>query len=177
MAKVFLRSLASEDVEVTHKWHSDISLFETLVGAFRYVSIEAEKEWLQSKAKYSNEEINLMICLEESHQPIGLISVREIDWITRTGYLAGILIGDPEYRGKGYGTEALKLMIQHCFEDLGLNKIWTLILDTNEPSIRTFKKCGFEVEGNLRQHAFKGEKFRDVVLFGLLANHYSKFEQ
>lgn len=172
MAKVFLRFLASEDLGVTYKWHSDYSLYQTLGGPFRYVSIDAEKDWLKTKTDYSNKEINLMICLIENSQPIGIISVREIDWINRKGFLAGIFIGDIEHRGKGYGTEALRMISKHCFEDLGLNRIWAEILDSNKSSIQTFKNCGFEIEGCLRQHAFKEGKYLDVVVVGLCADQY-----
>jgi RimJ/RimL family protein N-acetyltransferase len=163
-----------DDLRFTHKWHSDRDLYDTLVGPFRYVSLEAEEEWLRGKVAFSNQEVNLMICLHENAKPIGLVSVRDIDWFARKGHLAGIFIGEAEYQNQGHGTEALNLMIKHCFQDLGLNRIYTNILADNLASQAMFKKCGFSVEGQLRQHAFKEGKLRDVVLVGICSDQYCK---
>ncbi len=172
MAGIFLRALCMDDLKYTHKWHSDIDLFDTLVGPYRFVSLEAEENWLRGKVAYNNQEINLMICLKETSQPIGMISVREIDWISRRGHLAGIFIGEPELQNKGFGSEALFLMLKHCFQDLGLNRIFTHILADNQASLHVFEKYGFSVEGRLKQHAFKNGQFKDVLLVGLCADDY-----
>lgn len=172
MNKVFLRALDNNDLEYTHKWHSDHELYSSLVGPFRYVSKDAEKMWLLDKTNFSNQEINLMICLEKADKPIGMISLREIDWIAKKGRLTGIVIGEKQNQGQGYGFQALNLLIKHCFEDLGLNRIWTLILSDNEPSRSLFQKCGFQVEGLLRQHAYKHGQFQDVVIVALCSDQY-----
>lgn len=172
MEKIFLRAINMEDLEIVHKWHSDRDLYTSLVGPFKYVSKDAEREWLENKVKYSNQEINLMICLSNTAVPIGMISVREIDWMVRKGHLTGIFIGDPTQRMLGYGEIALTLMLKHCFGDLGLNRIWTHILVEHEISLRLFNKCGFKVEGQLRDHAFKEGCYRDVFLVGLCADDY-----
>jgi len=175
MPGVFLRALSMDDFEYVSKWHSDEDLYQTLVGPFRFVSKDAEKEWLQNKVKYSNQEINLMICLNENAQPIGMVSVRDIDWIARVGYLSGIFIGESEYQNMGYGSEALRLIITHFFQDLGLNRIWASALSFNDSSLKMFEKCGFLVEGHLKQHAYKSGKFKDVAIVGLCSDRY--FEQ
>ena len=113
-----------------------------------------------------------MICLKENNQPIGMVSVRDIDWITRKGHLAGIFIGEIDYQGKGYGTTALRLMLDHCFLDLGLNRIYAHILGDNLASLHVFDNCGFNQEGLLHQHTFKDGKFKDVILVGLCADHF-----
>ena len=176
MNSIFLRAMEVNDLEYTHKWHTDQQLYSTLFGTFRYVSMDAEKAWLLGKAAYSTKEVNLMICLQDNSEPIGMISVRDIDWVAKKGHLAGIMIGENRYQGQGYGTQALNLLLKHCFEDLGINKIWTHILADNEPSQIIFKKCGFRVEGRLRQHAFKNGQYTDVVHVGLCADQYKDKE-
>jgi len=172
MSKIFLRALEMGDFEFTHKWHNDQELYGTFAGAFRYVSEDAEKEWLQQKSSFNNQEINLMICLTDSAKPIGIISVREINWVSRLGQLSGIAICDPDYSGKGYGSEALSLMLKHCFEGLGFNRVWAYILYDNLISQQMFKKCGFEIEGRLKQHVYKNGQFKDLILVGLCAKEY-----
>ena len=172
MSKIFLRALEIGDLERTYKWHSDENLFKTLGGPFRHVSMAAEKDWLLNKEKFSNLEINLAICLIDTHQHIGIISVRDIDWISRNGNLAGIFIGEPEFRGQGFGTDALKSIVKHCFFDLGLNRIYAQILESNIASQKMFEVCGFKIEGKLRQHSFKDGKFNNVILVGLCVDEY-----
>lgn len=172
MEEIYVRALAFLDLKWTHKWHSDCKLYETLIGPYRFVSLEAEENWLQDRVAYSNREVNLIICLKRNNQPIGMVSVRDIDWINRKGHLTGIFIGEHEHQDKGYGTAALRLMLDHCFLDLNLNKIFTHILDNNLASLRVFENCGFNREGLLQQNAFKDGKFKDVILVGLCADKY-----
>lgn len=172
MEEIYLRALNLHDLEWTHKWHSDRSLYETLVGPYRFVSLGAEEAWLQDKVAFSNKEVNLMVCLRNGNQPIGMVSVRDIDWITRKGHLSGIFIGEIDYHGKGYGTAALRMMLDHCFLDLNLNRMFAHILDDNLASLHIFEDCGFTKEGLLQQHAFKDGKFRNVILVGLCADKY-----
>jgi len=176
MSEIFLRALQLTDLEATQKWHGDEDLYRTLAGPFRFVSLEAEQEWLQSKTRYSNQEVNMAICLAETRQPIGLISVREIDWISRRGHFTGLFIGDSEFHGKGFGTEALNLLLHHCFCDLGLNRIFGYALEDNEASLKMVQKCGFKIEGILKQHIFKDGVFIDAAIFGLCADEYFKIQ-
>jgi RimJ/RimL family protein N-acetyltransferase len=167
MAIVYLRALELDDLERTHQWHNNPALYETMVGAFRYVSRAAEEEWLRQKQAYSNQEVNLAICLTADSTHIGNIYLRSIDWIARHAEVAGLFIAEPGHRSKGYGTVALRLVIKHAFRDLGLLRLYCFVLEGNQPICRTVEKCGFIVEGKLRQHACKNGNFQDVLVLGL----------
>lgn len=167
METVYLRTLELDDLERAHRWHNDPTLYETLVGSFRYVSRAAEEEWLRQKQAYSNQEINLAICLTDDSRHIGNIYLRGIDWVARHAEVSGLFIGEPEQRSKGYGTAALRLLIQHAFRDLGLLRLYAFVLEENKPILRVVEKCGFTVEGKLRKHAHKHGEFKDVLVVGL----------
>ena len=167
METVYLRALELNDLERTHRWHNDPALYETVVGAFRYVSRAAEEEWLCQKQAFSNQEVNLALCLTSDSTHIGNIYLRNINWIARHAEVAGLLIGEPEQRSKGYGTTALRLLIQHAFRDLGLLRLYAFILEENQPVRRVIEKCGFIVEGKLRKHAYKNGEFKNVLVVGL----------
>lgn len=166
MGSIYLRALDLGDLERTYKWHNDTDLWRLLAPPFRYVSRASEEEWLRAKQKYSNDEVNLAICLEDNSLHIGNIYLREINWIARHARLSGVLIGDPEHRSKGYGTAALHRLIEHAFDDLGLRRIYGYALEEHPSSIRMMEKCGFVIEGKLREHAFKAGEFKDVVIMG-----------
>ncbi len=168
MEDVYLRALEPSDVDQTRKWHNDAGLYDMLVSPFRYVSHAAEGEWLDSKTAYSQTEIQLAICLKEGDRHIGNINLTNVDWIARHGYL-GIFIGETQYQSKGYGQQALRLMLRHAFRDLGLHRVYLMVFDDNPRAIRVYEKCGFVVEGRLRQHAYKRGAFRDLIFMGICA--------
>jgi diamine N-acetyltransferase len=81
----------------------------------------------------------------------------------------GIFIGETQHQSQGYGQQALRLILRHAFHDLGLHRLYLTVLDDNARAIRVYEKCGFRVEGRLRQHAYKRGQFRDLVLMGICA--------
>lgn len=167
MNQIYLRALDTSDIERTYNWHNDKLLYENLGNQFRFVSKYSEQKWIEEKANFLLNEINLAICLNETNQHIGNIYVRNIDWVSKNAELSGILIGEKEFRSKGYGSKALDLMIFHCFIDIGIRKLYAYILEKNVPSIKTFKKCGFNKEGCLIKHVFKNGNFENLLIYGL----------
>lgn len=167
---VYLRPLEGDDIERIHNWHNDRGLYDTLTGVFRYVSRGTVEAWLQKKQASDSTEVNLAICLRRNHDHLGNVYLREIDWIHRRGEL-GIFIGDTSHRFKGRGLSALRLMVSYAVKELGLRRLYGLILAENRASIRIFEACGFVTEGTLRQHFFKQGKLRDAAVVGFCANH------
>jgi RimJ/RimL family protein N-acetyltransferase len=165
MARVYLRALESADLERCHKWHNDPALYRSLIGPFRYVSPTVEADWLNEAQRISQRQINLAICLEETSEHIGNIYLREIDWIARHAELH-VLIGQPKWRGQGFGREAAGLLLKHAFDDLGLHRVYLFVLADNLSAINMYAACGFVQEGLLRDHAFKNGSFRDVIVMG-----------
>ena len=113
--------------------------------------------------------MNLAICLTSTSQHIGNIYLRRIDWIARHAKL-DIFLGDSNQRSKGYGQAAVRLLIKHAFEDLGLVRVWLTVLESNEGATRAYEKCGFVLEGKLRKHFFSGGRFIDLLMMGLCAD-------
>ncbi len=171
-ARVLLRALEETDLERTHRWHNDPELYSTLVNVFRHVSHGAEAEWLRRKASYSQHEVALAICLRPEGEHIGNIYLGDIDWLSRRAFL-GILIGSSEHRGKGYGYQAMRQVLAHAFGDLNLNRVFLEVLPENAPAIRIYEKCGFTVEGRLRQHVFKNGAYQDVLVMGVTQREFN----
>lgn len=164
--EVYLRALEMTDLERTLKWHNDQKLYEWLVSPFRYVSRAVEEEWLRRKNIFSQSEFQLAICLKENDQHIGNIHLRDINWVARFAEV-GLFIGEEEHWSKGYGSQALRLVLRHAFNDLGLRRVFLTVLENNQRAIRSYEKCGFVVEGRLRQQAFKNGQFWDLLYMGI----------
>lgn len=84
------------------------------------------------------------------------------------------LFANPAMLHKGIGTRAKKLMCQFGFEKLGLNKLFFITNEDNYASIRVNEKCGFKLEGRLRQECVKDGRKRDRLYFGLLKEEWIK---
>lgn len=165
---VYLRALEPSDLDRTWKWHNDPGLYEMLVSPFRYVSRAAEGEWIHRKAAYSQTEVQLAICLKPDDQHIGNIHLRSIDWVSRHAEV-GVFIGEAQHWSKGYGRQAMGLLLRHAFHDLGLRRVYLTVLEDNQRAIRAYAKCGFTVEGRLRRHAYKDGQYRDLIVMGVCA--------
>ena len=102
--------------------------------------------------------------------PIGLLAFLDYDKEQKKAELRK-LIGNPDYRGKGYGKEATKLWIQYGISNLSLHKIYLNTLQTNVRNIRLNEELGFKVEGILRDECFIDGKYYDLLRMGLVTNN------
>jgi RimJ/RimL family protein N-acetyltransferase len=108
----------------------------------------------------------------ESWRPIGHANLRGIDYRHRTAEF-GITIGDPADRGKGYGTESTRLILDYAFTALDLHNV---LLDTNEyneAAIRAYQKAGFKEIGRRRQAYSMGGRLWDVIFMDCLASEFT----
>jgi RimJ/RimL family protein N-acetyltransferase len=84
----------------------------------------------------------------------------------------GIGIGDKSYWGKGYGREAIALLLDYGFLYWNLHRVWLKTNSANERAIRCYKACGFIEEGRLRLHEWHNGKYVDTVYMGILREEW-----
>lgn len=97
---------------------------------------------------------------------IGDVGLFNINRVNGTGEL-GIGIGDPAYRGQGYGREAVGLVLGYGFRLQNLRKIWLEVHGSNERAIRSYTAAGFVEEGRQRAHVWSDGGYDDVVLMAV----------
>jgi len=102
---------------------------------------------------------------------IGQINYNKIDLKNKKVEL-DIIIGAKEDMGKGYGSDSLKTLIKHIFENFDVNKIWIEARANNPRAIRAYKKVGFKKEGLLREENYFERRFVDCVRFGILKKEF-----
>ena len=103
---------------------------------------------------------------------IGNVSLQSLSWINRSAEFA-IILGEKEYWGKGYGEEALRLVLEHGFKKLGLNRIWTGTGSSNVGMQKLAERVGMILEGRSRQGKFNDGKFLDIYHYGILAEEWN----
>ncbi len=123
------------------------------------------------KGKYFGHDY--MFVIEDINETaVGFIITFDCDQRMGT-FKYGLFLTDAA-KGKGYGTEAVKLMLNYYFNELRYNKVNVYIYDYNEASIRFHEKLGFTKEGRLRQMAYSNGKYHDTIFYGMLKSEFKK---
>lgn len=107
----------------------------------------------------------------ENLKHIGFILYRELNIVSRCCTI-GLGIGVKEYWNKGFGSDAMKTLIHYLFQTMNLNRVQLDTWSGNEQAIRSYEKCGFIVEGRMRNHSFVDGKYYDTVVMGLLKKEF-----
>ncbi len=85
---------------------------------------------------------------------------------------AGIGIGEPDFWGKGYGTEAMQLILRYAFMELNLQRVSLDVFGYNERAVRSYEKAGFKLEGQMRNMLLREGKRWDLVFMGILREEW-----
>jgi len=165
--KIHLRALEPEDLEFIYQIENDESIWElsnTQTPYSRFIL----KQYLKNAKQdiYEAKQLRLVISDKENN-PLGLIDIFDFDFKNKRAGI-GILIRDKERRGKGYGAEAISLLVDYCFKQLNLHQLYCNINETNEPSLRLFKKAGFKTIGLKKDWNFSSEGFMNEYLLQLI---------
>jgi RimJ/RimL family protein N-acetyltransferase len=111
------------------------------------------------------------VALNENNCLIGLVGLKDINYINQSAEFY-VIIGDRSGWGKGYGTEATKLMVRYGFMELNLNRIQTQDMEENIGGWRADEKAGFKYEGTLREVILRSGKYNDMRVYSLLKSEY-----
>lgn len=167
---IYLSPRNSEDVEKFAQWLNDFETTDYTRRSSEILTIEAERKYLE---EHSNDEVALVIVKLENDEMIGSISLEKINHLNRIATL-GIFIGDRESRNKGYGSEAIKLILDYGFSYLNLNNIMLEVMGFNDRAIACYKKCGFKEIGKRRKCNFINGKYYDTISMDILAEEFKE---
>jgi RimJ/RimL family protein N-acetyltransferase len=109
--------------------------------------------------------------LLEGDELLGSISIHNIDHLNRNAFI-GIFIGDAERRGKGFGAEAIRLILCYGFYTLNLHSILLTVLADNPGGIACYKKVGFREVGRLPEHIYHDGTYVDKLYMGILKHEF-----
>ena len=168
--RIYLSPMNTEDAEKYVEWISDFKVTDGIGRSCNLLTVEGEKSWLE-KESLNFKDYNFAIVKKDSDQLIGNCSIVKINPKDRCAEV-GIFIGDEENRNKGYGTEALKMLLDYGFNYLNLNNIQLGAMSFNDRAISCYKKVGFKEYGRRRESYFLNGKYYDIVFMDILAREF-----
>lgn len=171
-----LRAVERTDVPMFFEWVNDP---EVTLGLSLYLPMSNadEEKWFERAQAGDANEKPLAIEIKDGDgwKLIGSCGLFGIEWVNRSAEL-GILIGDKSIWNKGYGTEAMGLLLRHGFGTLNLNRQFLRVHATNVRAIRAYVKAGFVEEGRLREAVFKNGRYDDIIIMSVLRSEWKTQE-
>jgi RimJ/RimL family protein N-acetyltransferase len=130
-------------------------------------SAKAIQKWMdEDMGESSPRETFFTIRTADENKLIGGLSLYVVDWTGRDSFV-GIFIGEREHWGKGYGTDAMRLLLQYAFTELNLWRVSLGVFQYNPRAIRSYEKVGFCHEGRMRQYLNHEGKRWDILYMGI----------
>ena len=164
------KGTTDEELEKFTEWMNDFEVTDYTGRSGQITTIVREKEWLENSAR-NTESRNFNIIESKDNKLIGTIGLEHFNWIERSAVL-GIFIGDKDFRSNGYGTEAIKLLLEYGFKYLNLHSIRLDLLAINERAHKCYLKCGFKDTGCSREQIFLNGKYYDKLHMDMLENEF-----
>lgn len=169
---VFLRASERSDLERYTEWLNDARVTRFLAMDTPF-SLAQEEAWFERMtAAQGRDNYHFAICLRESGEAIGTIGLHGVD-LKHGNAVMGIAIGTPAYWSRGFGTDALRALLDFGFGTLRLERIGLDVYSFNERARRSYEKCGFVLEGKARKAFFRDGKRHDLHLMGILREEWA----
>lgn len=167
--RIRFRPVEEDDLDFLADLANDPEVRRRVVGWDWPLSRAGQSRWFASGIDSSTTRRFLVETLDG--RPLGLTGLWEIDLRNRSAMTALKLGGTADVRGKGYGAEAVRLMMDFAFRDVGLHRLHSTILATNAPSLAVYvRKCGWREEGRLRDAVWRDGGFVDLIQIGVLSD-------
>ena len=168
--RVLLRATRREDMQIQWQSENDLELTFLDGGTPRPATLE----WVYAhfdEGVRNHDPNSVSFAIEADSRYIGHCGLHNIDAVNRTCEL-GIEIGNKDYWGKGYGREAIRLLLTYAFEHRNLNRVSLQTHSENERAIRAYRACGFVEEGRFRQQLWLAGHFVDGIAMGILRDEF-----
>jgi diamine N-acetyltransferase len=163
-----IRPIEENDLDKMVKLRADPAVWMTL-GTIHMVSLRQQKEWYQ-RMLLDPSQGYYILCTEQIDF-VGIVRMDEIDYINRSIRVGGDIL--PRYQRQGYGTRMMELLKSYCFDYLNMNRIWLLVLESNKPGIKLYRKTGFIEEGRQRQAIYRDGRYLDYIMMSILKQEFT----
>ncbi|PYE50845.1 GNAT family N-acetyltransferase [Paenibacillus barcinonensis] len=169
--RIYLRPFETTDVEAYYPSLFDAEL-RRLTGTQRSFTLAQVERYVESAAQ-DDSRLMLLIALQGTHEIIGEVVLMDIHAQNRSAHIR-VAIDQPAHQGKGYGSEAILLMLDYGFGIANLHRIELEVFAFNERAIRTYEKLGFQREGVKRDVLYYHHQYHDAILMSILEDEFRR---
>lgn len=152
------------------RWINDFGTMRTLALPPAPMTLEAETDWYNSVVQSERDRV-FTVYDRSNWNPVGNTGLHDIDFRNRTATF-GLLIGEPAARGRGFGTEVTRLVLDYAFTGLGLHNVMLTVYEFNRAARRVYEKAGFIEIGRRRECRWMGGRFWDEISMDCLATEF-----
>ena len=171
--RVVLREFRQEDISGIRSWVNDAETTRFMGGTYlKPQTWEQTESWLSNILNGGAGGVNLVIAERDKKRYLGQCALSFVDQTARHAELSLVLA--PDSAGQGYGSEAVNALLDFAFHQMNLNRVYLRVCAANERAVRCYEKCGFRLEGRLREHAFLDGRYEDVLEMGILRSEYER---
>ena len=163
--KVVLLPLSLSDTDLIVKWRN-LSCVRNYFVFRDNLTKEMHEDWIQ-KMIDTGKVKQFIIQDAKSQKKVGSIYLRDIDYQFHSAEL-GVFIGEEDYRGKGFGSESIKMIVDYGFKCLNLHRIFLRVFESNKSAILCYKNAGFEIEGIARDMVYVDNQFHNMVFMSAI---------
>ena len=170
--KITLRAIEEEDLPLLHKWANHPNTQDIMGGVHFPSSMAFHKEWFNSLLK---DELNQRFAIESPDMGvIGVSSIIDINWRNNRAW-HGVMLGDADIRGKGYGVDAVMATMRYAFDELHFERLDGSMIEYNQASINFYcNKLGWKEEGRRRGWFYRRGRYWDQVVVGITKADYQE---
>jgi len=162
-SKIILRKLQEDDLKKSLLWLKDPTVNKFLSQNFRELTEEQELKWYNFMQSSENDLV-FAILDKKTGQHIGNCALHKINNWKRNCEL-GIVIGDKHYWNHGFGTDAVKCLVDFAFSHLSLNSVKLNVYQYNKRAMQAYIKCGFRITGRQKKnHLYDGEYWDTIIM-------------
>ena len=169
--RVRLRTLERADLPRYRELFSEPEI-NLLYGGLGVPENLARLQRRYDAGEYDTTDRFVLLVIEAEGTIIGAMELRNTENLPSRSATFGILIGDPAYLDRGYGTEASTLLLDYAFAVLGYHKINLDLFEYNARALAMYEKLGFAVEGRRRENHWSRGRFWDDILMGVTAEEW-----
>lgn len=171
---IFLGPVSKKEIPRLVRWMNDLEVVKFTCQVSKMHTEETAAKFLEEGI--GKHDFYYFGIYTSKGELIGGTDLREIDSIQRTAIL-GIVIGEKEHWSKGYGTEAVILLLDYGFNMLNLNNIMLEVFEFNPRAARCYEKAGFKIIGKRRQSRYFDGKYYDEIYMDILADEFRRLKK
>lgn len=168
---VYIRPITEEDTDLIINWRNSDAVRPYFIYQKPFTK-EGHLQWLHEMID-SGRGFQFIVCKNDTDEPVGCTYLRDYDRKNRK-IEYGVFLGSEDIKGKGIGTEILKLTLQFAFQNLEINKVFARAFADNQASIHCFLKGGFQKEAYLREEVYVNGEYRDIVFLSILRKEFEE---